>query len=464
VLLMIGLDCAPPALVFDRLRAHLPCLSSLMSAGAYGTLRSTIPPITMPAWACMMSGRDPGELGIYGFRDRIEGTRRLRTATAEDVRAPRVWDVAGDRGLRSCVMYVPPTWPPRALRGEMVSCLLTPGPDREHTYPSELAGELARFGAHTPDAVRQGTAEEVLEALHEAAAQHFDVAEHMIATRRPDLAVMVEMGTDRLHHAMWPALDPGDPRHDPASPLVRGARDFYGYLDARIARLIDRAGRDANVMIVSDHGARSLRGGVYVNEWLRREGWLVLRSDPERTCAIEHADVDWARTRAWAEGGYYARIVMNTRARFADGAIDEGDLEAEIERLGASARAIAPGTRAIRPRDVYRQTTGTPPDLMLFLGDLELRALGEIRGGAPDERALVVGAEEAGASRAGRASIADGCNHDWDGIYIVAGPDVPRLGRRDGRSIHDVGATALALLGVPRPDGWLGGDLRSEPS
>ena len=33
-------------------------------------LRSVDPPITVPAWSCMVSGRDPGELGIYGFRNR----------------------------------------------------------------------------------------------------------------------------------------------------------------------------------------------------------------------------------------------------------------------------------------------------------------------------------------------------------------------------------------------------------
>ncbi|MCS6939866.1 MAG: alkaline phosphatase family protein, partial [Roseiflexus sp.] len=69
-LLIIGLDCAEPSLVFDRWRADLPTLSRLMAEGVYGELESCIPAITVPAWSCMMSGRDPGELGIYGFRNR----------------------------------------------------------------------------------------------------------------------------------------------------------------------------------------------------------------------------------------------------------------------------------------------------------------------------------------------------------------------------------------------------------
>jgi len=67
---IIGLDCATPQLVFDRFRDSLPNLARLMAEGAWGPLESSHPPITVPAWACMMSGWDTGQLGIYGFRNR----------------------------------------------------------------------------------------------------------------------------------------------------------------------------------------------------------------------------------------------------------------------------------------------------------------------------------------------------------------------------------------------------------
>ena len=69
-LVVIGLDCAEPSLVFDAWRGDLPNLNRLMEGGLWGRLESCHPPITVPAWACMMTGRDPGELGIYGFRNR----------------------------------------------------------------------------------------------------------------------------------------------------------------------------------------------------------------------------------------------------------------------------------------------------------------------------------------------------------------------------------------------------------
>ena len=70
--MIIGLDCAEPSLVFDRWRDELPALDGLIDAGAWGRLTSVIPPITVPAWSCMMSSRTPGDLGVYGFRNRSD--------------------------------------------------------------------------------------------------------------------------------------------------------------------------------------------------------------------------------------------------------------------------------------------------------------------------------------------------------------------------------------------------------
>ena len=69
-LLVIGLDCETPQFVFDEWRSDLPNLDRLMKEGVHGKLESTIPPITVPAWSSMLSSKDPGQLGFYGFRKR----------------------------------------------------------------------------------------------------------------------------------------------------------------------------------------------------------------------------------------------------------------------------------------------------------------------------------------------------------------------------------------------------------
>ena len=132
--MIVGLDCAEPSLLFERWRSELPVLSGLMEKGAYGRLTSVIPPITVPAWSCMMASRTPGDLGVYGFRNRSDHSYDgLFIANSTAIKEPRLWDYATRAGKPSIVLGVPGTYPPRPLNGVMVSCFLTPG-DREPVH------------------------------------------------------------------------------------------------------------------------------------------------------------------------------------------------------------------------------------------------------------------------------------------------------------------------------------------
>ncbi|HEY3282878.1 MAG TPA: alkaline phosphatase family protein, partial [Armatimonadota bacterium] len=119
---VIGLDCAPPELVFDAWLEDLPNLRALTRRGLYGKLESTIPPITVPAWMCMMTSRDPGTLGIYGFRNRKDHSYTgLGFASSLMVKEPTVYDLLGEEGARVITLGVPLTWPPKPVNGLMVS-------------------------------------------------------------------------------------------------------------------------------------------------------------------------------------------------------------------------------------------------------------------------------------------------------------------------------------------------------
>ncbi len=56
------------------------------------------------------------------------------------------------------------------------------------------------------------------------------------------------------------------------------------------------------MLVVSDHGAQRLDGGFCVNEWLVREGLLVLKSYPTAVTPFAKLDVDWEKTRSGAKG------------------------------------------------------------------------------------------------------------------------------------------------------------------
>src|SRR5438034_10172042 len=125
-LLIVGLDSAAPTLVFDRWRDELPTLASLIARGAHGRMVSTHPPITVPAWTSMMSSRDPGELGFYGFPNRKDRSYDgYAFASSAQVKAPRIGEWLGEARLHAVVLGVPqPDRQPAGTR-DMATCLLT---------------------------------------------------------------------------------------------------------------------------------------------------------------------------------------------------------------------------------------------------------------------------------------------------------------------------------------------------
>jgi predicted AlkP superfamily phosphohydrolase/phosphomutase len=445
--LMIGLDCVPPQLAFERYRTAMPNLARLMATGTFGALRSSLPPITLPAWACMLSGWDPGELGLYGFRKRMLGSYELQLADSRDLQRPMVWDRLGEHGKRVCVLFVPPSYPPRAVHGELVSCFLTPDADSVHTHPVELADELrARFGPYRPDVenYRSDELPRLLDEIYALSAQRFAIAEHMLTTRRADFTALVDIGPDRFHHAFWSHIDPDDPRHVPGNVYAHEGERYYAFLDRQIGRLLLAAGPDTSVLVASDHGAQALRGAICINEWLIAQGYLVLRSYPERITPFTELDVDWNRTRAWGEGGYYGRISLNIRGREPHGFVQPNAAGALAQSLcdGLAALRGPDGEtlahRIVRPAAVYRQTRGLPPDLMVFFDDLGYRSIGSV-----GHRSIFSAHNDSGA---------DACNHAWDGIFVLSGSGVQPRGAVSGLRGADVTKTILGLLAVPAAD------------
>ena len=142
---VIGIDCGAPQLLFHDLADEVPNLRKIFANGMYGELASITPPITVPAWACAMTGKTPGQLGIYGFRNRKDTTYDgLTVATSLSVKEPTVWDKLGEAGKRSLLIGVRPGFPPpKEFPGWRVACFLTPPSAERFAFPQELETEIA---------------------------------------------------------------------------------------------------------------------------------------------------------------------------------------------------------------------------------------------------------------------------------------------------------------------------------
>jgi predicted AlkP superfamily phosphohydrolase/phosphomutase len=445
---VIGLDCAEPTLVFDRWLEVLPNLRGLMESGTYGELTSTIPAITVPAWASMMSSKDPGQLGFYGFRNRADHSyERMSIATANAVKVDRVWDILSRTGKRVVVAGVPQTYPVKPVNGYMISSFLTPSTHSQFTHPAELKHEIAsvvddEYMFDVPQ-FRTENKDHLLEQIYKLADQHHAVIMHLMNTKPWDFFMHVDMGVDRIHHGFWKFFDERHPQHEPGNRYENAIRDYYIHIDRQIGERLALLDDDTAVLVVSDHGSRPMMGGICFNEWLKQQGYLTLEYQPEGIVPLEKCEVDWDRTLAWGSGGYYARLFLNVKGREPNGVIDPADYDRVRDELAERIAGITDpegnpiGSVAHKPKDIYQEVNNIAPDLIVYLGNLSWRSVGSL-----------------GLNRIhtfDNDTGPDDANHAQEGLYIYADPRRQGHGRGGTRHLMDVAPTILELMEVLVP-------------
>lgn len=452
--LVIGLDCATPQFVFGADRFRLPHLEGLMRRGCWGRLESCHPPITVPAWAVMASGKDPGTLGLYGFRNRKDHSYdAMFTANANAVREKRIWDILSDCGKKVVVLGVPQTYPVKPVNGWLVSCFLAPDTQSEFTYPKGLKRELEdAVGEYIIDVkdFRTDDKEGLLRRLNELMDNRFAAARYLMRGKPWDFFMMVEMGLDRLHHGFWKYCDPHHPKFAPGNPYRNVIREYYEALDRQVGTLLEMVDDATAVLVVSDHGAKAMHGGICINQWLIDEGLLTVCDDLSAPKRIEDCHIDWDKTSVWGSGGYYARLFFNVKGREPKGLIASEDYETFREELIAKIESMAgPDGRPLRnkaltPQSLYKTVHGVAPDLIVYFGDLDWRSVG------------MVGFD--GIYTFENDTGPDDANHDYYGIFIMDDRASRGGEEKVGLNLLDVAPTVLGLMGVRVPE-----DMQGKP-
>jgi predicted AlkP superfamily phosphohydrolase/phosphomutase len=473
--LILGLDGATwSVLEAWTLVGRMPHLASLMSRGAWGPLRSTVPPLTLPAWSSFSTGKNPGAHGIFAFRRLVtDGYDRGGLANARDLRSATVWDVAGRAGKRVGVVSLPPSYPLRPVNGYVVGCLLTP-PGEPFTEPPEIAAELGDYEIDLPaprglrrddtDYLERGLP--YLEGLRRQTEQRTSATLRLMSRHPTDLLCVVFYAPDRMQHYFWDDVNdvPGD--GDTQHRVRAAVEDVFTAVDAAIGDLVEAVGPEATVILVSDHGfaPKPLRA-VHVNRWLADRGllrprpfWrlrrrlarkLLPRSARERYDTIDRI-VALAKSRAWAETiePSTAGIWVHACDRYPLGCVASGreyeDVRTEIATGLAALRDEAGELvfRAVHRReDLYRGPHVTAaPDLVAVCAGACGVVYESLRRDLRND-GLFGPFEELGFTGI----------HDPTGIYLVAGPGVHARGAAPEYPIEAIAPTILHMLGVPIP-------------
>lgn len=451
---VLGLDCAAPEIIFGDER--LVNLRRLMDAGAYGRLESVTPPITVPAWMCMCTSQDPGSLGVYGFRNRTDYSYdKLGFANSASIKALAIWDQLAREGKRSIIVGVPPNYPPRRINGISVGCFLTPDTTKnDFTHPANFKAKINELVGDYPVDVKNFRTDRkdwLKEEIFRMSEKQWKVVHWLLKEQEWDYFHFVDIGLDRMHHGFWNFFDTKHVQFEPGNPYENAIPEYYLWLDEQIGKAIELLDEDTAVLVVSDHGAQRLDGGIAVNEWLIREGLLVLNEYPGQLTPFEKLNVNWDKTRVWSEGGYYARVFFNVQGREPNGTIPPSEYESFQDEMKAKLELLTDdkgqplNSLVFKPKEIYRNVRNIAPDLIVHFGGLYWRSIGTV-----GHKAIHLQENDTGP---------DGCNHAQYGMFILAAPNCPLHGEYEGARLLDIAPALLDLAGCEIPETMQGRSL-----
>lgn len=484
--IVIGLDGA----TWDILRpwaeeGKLPCIREMMEKGTWGQLRSTLPPITGPAWVSCATGKNPGKHGCYDFVLPRHSLGKLEPITTRDIKGKTFYEILDENGRKCIIVNLPVSYPPR-LKEVIITSLLTQGDS--FIFPPELVAEVPELSSYRilPNmSLRLNNKRAAyIEDITKVEETRFECTKKLFVKSDCDFLFLLFGGTDWIQHVMYGELVSKNLDENPlAAKLYRVIDEYIGWLTAN-------APPGTNILLMSDHGFKAYEKSFYINEWLRQKGYLITepRTKPSvpRTRGQQEIMGLTSKKKALSLPNFLASrrrllnmlapfyrvmtgilpfrvqtydlqpripqttalstfsvtnvggIYINDKRRFADGKVEVSDYEDIRNQIIGELKGLVDtktGKRVVseiwNKEEVYSGAQlDIGPDIVFisneYLADISLS--GKLFAYQKDNR------------------------HALDGIFLAYGPDIKDAAEVQGAGIYDIAPTILHMFGLPVPD------------
>lgn len=267
--LLLGLDGA----CFDFIdpliqKGKLPIFKKLIDKGVRASLKSTSPPVTIPAWVSMFSGLSEGKLGCFG-QQRWEKSRcKLEPVSILFWKGKLIWDIVSETKRVGVfrIQTLPRSYP---INGFMITDIYSwDGSTYGNVYPPNLFDELKDFWLDMETEVPILNSTKIKLAFKNFLTR-IEVANYLLKHEKVDLFVLTTRIPDIISHF---TTDLGK------------IRLAYRIIGDGLSELIAQAeSMNYNVIIISDHGTgRQVNKGFCVNNWLATYGFLTKNNEEKR--------------------------------------------------------------------------------------------------------------------------------------------------------------------------------------
>jgi predicted AlkP superfamily phosphohydrolase/phosphomutase len=474
--LLIGVDGATFTVLDPYMeRGVMPFVRNLVERGTRASLRSVMPPLTPPAWTSLVTGKRPGQHGVFDFFQKEEpDSVYFHFASSQDVGSPTIWSLASDEGRRVISLNFPLMFPPPPVDGCIVPGGMMPWRQlRLGCHPPGLFDRLKALPGFKPREMLDMELEikaiegcpddeyaQWVESHIQREQRWAEVARHLIREEPSDLIGALFDGVDKLQHLCWRFIDPACRSVRPSAwerEMIERCERYFSTLDAIIADLVALAGPEATVILASDHGFGPTIDVFHVNSWLEREGYLTWADNSNGDAGGDGTElgfaemtrhvhaVDWTRTLAYAATASGQGINIVGRVPGSKDPLPEDarrKLADELRERLLAIRRPEDGRRLVEEAWTRNEAFSGPyeglgPDVSIILAD------GGTMSVLPCETLVTHRDEPRG-------------HHRWDGIFIASGPGIRAGAEVDELSIVDVAPLVLYRLGLAVPDDMAG--------
>jgi predicted AlkP superfamily phosphohydrolase/phosphomutase len=491
--IVIGLDGATFDLILPRVKeGYLPTFKRLLEEGSWGELKSTLPPLTGPAWSSFMTGKNPGKHGVFDFMVRNPAGYDWITINATYRKARSFWSFLEEEGRRAVIFNVPVTYPPEQMKGAMISGFLTPPGAKDFIFPPELGQKLEKevgaFRPHYPGEIYGlGREEKFVQEILRMTEGTIRTIRFLMKNEPWDIFVGVIQSPDLLQHCLWKFEDPKHPEYTENRRVAGAFLRNYQLIDRYLGEVLEGLDGRTLLFIMSDHGFNCMEKQFFVNNWLLKEGFLVLKKNTRtfikealfkagivpmkmhkisaslgidlskrlaenreklfsglNQWVLSFEDVDWKTTRAYGMGNM-GFININLKGREPEGMVEPGrEYDAVIQEISERLSLLKdPQTGAPLVSRVYTNKeicwgpwASEGPDLFLVMKEHAYHPRGDyvfVSNHVVDDLWLISGA------------------HRDHGIFLSWGPGIRRGYKVAGANIMDVAPTLLGFLGSRIP-------------
>lgn len=316
---IIGLDGVPFGMIVDFAeQGVMPNTGKLISQGIFKKMNSSIPEVSSVAWSSMVTGKNPGEHGIFGFTDLFADSYKMRFPNFNDLKSAPFWDQW--QGA-SVIVNVPSTYPVREMNGVHISGFVSIDFEKS-VHPKSLVPQLKSldYRLDVDSQKAHSSMELFLADLDKTLDARIEVYRYLWDNQDWQTFMFVFTGTDRLMHFLWDAYEDKD--HKYHSYFL----EHFRKIDQAIGEISSKITDDDLLIIHSDHGFEKLDYDVYLSYLLREQGLLCFKQDQDASLG----NICYG-TKAFVLDP--ARIYLNLKGKYPCGTVEPEEIEELLSQL-----------------------------------------------------------------------------------------------------------------------------------